>query len=153
MTEEKQIVLNKIDALLQERRSEMIKELPNVHDVDDGIIIRFFTEWDNCADDDDIKFKKLDNENPDEVVVFFYIPKGASFEMEQRFYIGCMTCLNGRIDITSNGETKLLESYSKICINSDDVEGVAFENTYLVVTSDKKDWGRATIDHVKELGY
>ena len=61
-----------------------------------------------------------------------------------------MTCLNGIIDITANNETRLLESYSKICIDSDDVTGKAYENTYLVVTSDKKDWSDTTVEHVEQ---
>jgi len=151
MTEEKQIVLNKIDTLLHKRRRELIEELPSVHDVDDGIVIRFFTKWDNCEDDDKIKYKKLESENADESVVFFYIPKGSSFEMKQRYYVGCMTCLNGRIDITANGKTKLLESYSKICVDSDEVSGEAYENTYLFITSEKKNWTPKVHDYVNKL--
>jgi len=151
MSEEKQILLTKIDHLLAKRRAELIKELPDVHDVDDGIIIRFFTEWDNCQDDNKIKFKKLiSHDKPDESVVFFYIPKNSYFELKQRFYVGCMTCLNGKIDITANGETRLLEYYSKICVHSDDVIGKAYENTYLIVTSNKNEWSEATIEHVEQ---
>lgn len=141
MTEEKNILLNKIDCLINKKTSNLLKELPDIHEVSDGVIIRFFTEWDNCTDDDAIKFKKIVNDkSPNESVVFFYIPKNSFFKLEQRFYIGCITCLNGLIEITSKGETQFLESYNRICVNSDDVQGKALENTYLITTSNKLSW-------------
>lgn len=150
MTEEKKIILDKIDVLLSKRKAELLKELPSVHDVDDGIIIRFFTEWDNCEDDNTIKFKKLNAvDNEDESIVFFFIPKDALFDLKQRYYIGCITCLNGIIDITVNNETRLLEHYTKMCINSADVQGKAYENTYLIVTSNKSEWSEETREHRK----
>ena len=151
LTEEKQRLFTHVNDLIDKKRNELLKELPDVHEVDDGIIIRFFADWDNCADDEKIKFKILTHhDDPNESVVFFFIPKDAYFELKQRFYIGCMTCLNGSINITANNETRLLESYSKICIDSDEVTGRAFENTYLITSSNKSIWGSATNDHVKQ---
>ena len=154
LTEEKQIVLNRVNRLIDKKRDELLKELPDIHEVDDGIVISFFTDWDNCADDNEIKFKKVNTpDNPDESVVFFFIPQNAYFELKQHFYIGCITCLTGAIDITANNKTKLLEGSTKMCVNTDDVIGKAYENTYLIVTSDKSNWSKTTHDHVKELGY
>ena len=155
MENEKKKLLKRIDELIVERKSEMLKELPSVHEVDDGIIIRFFTEWDNCEDDADIKFKKIVNhDNPDDSVVFFYIPKGSFFDLKQRFYIGEVTCLNGVIDITVNNDTRQLNGYSKIIVNSSEVMGLAIENTYLVTSSDKSKWAKNVRDHVKAVhGY
>lgn len=153
MTEEKQIVLNKIDALLAKRTAQLLEELPDVHEVDDGIIIRFFAEWDNCEDDAAIKYKKIPNlDKPEESVVFFYIPQGSKFELDHRYYVGCITCLNGAIDITTNNETKLLENYSKMCFHSDDVKGIAYENTYLIVTSDKDEWSIDSLNYQRNIG-
>ena len=151
MNAEKQILLDKIELLLTKRTSELLKELPDVHEVDDGIIIRFFTDWDNCEDDNEIKHKIVKNiDNPDESVVFFYLPKYAIFDLEQRFYIGCMTCLNGKIEITANNKLRVLENNTKICIDSDEVHGRALENTYLVTTSNKSEWSEKTIEHTKQ---
>ena len=150
MTEEKQIVLNKIDTLLNKRTAELFQELPSVHEIDDGIIVRFFTKWDNCVDDDEIKFKKLEVENPDESVVFWYLPKGSSFELKQRFFIGCMTCLNGKLEVDVNGKIVFLEGYQQKCINSEDVNAKVYENTYLITTSNKKVWSETTNEHVKQ---
>jgi len=151
MTEERKIILDRVNELIEKRKVELLKSLPSIHEVDDGIIIRFFTEWDNCKDTNEIKFKKLNsNDNPDESVVFFYIPKDAYFDLKQRYYIGCITCLNGKIDITTNNKTILVESYSKICVHSADVQGKAYENTYLLITSNRKDWDDSVKEAVKQ---
>jgi len=151
MNEEKQIVLKRIDELISKRKADMLKEFPSIHEIDDGIIVRFFTEWDNCADDNQIKFKKLETANPDESVVFFYLPKGSAFKLKQRFFIGCMTCLNGKMEVYANGETTLLGGYQKICVNSEDVEAKVYENTYLLTSSNKKVWSQTTLEHVKQF--
>jgi hypothetical protein len=150
MTEEKKIILDKVNELIERKKTELLKSLPSIHEIDDGIIIRFFTKWDNCEDTDEIKYKKLNSlDDPDESVVFFYIPKDAYFDLKQRYYIGCITCLNGKIDITANNKTSLVESYSKMCVHSADVQGKAYENTYLLITSNRKDWGNDVREHVK----
>jgi len=154
MCEEKKILLKKIDRLIIEKTSNLLNEIPDVHEISDGIVVRFFTEWDNCKDEKGIKFKKLINHDiPDESTIFFFIPKGTSFSLKKRFYIGCMTCLSGAIDITVNNKNRFLKSYSKICVNSDDVQGKAFENTYLITTSNRLNWSETTLKYVKELGY
>jgi hypothetical protein len=150
MTDEKRKILDKINGQILRLRNELLDRFPSVHEIEDGIIIRFFTDWDNCADDDEIKYKKIINrDDPDESIVFFYLPKGSLFDLKQRFHIGCMTCLNGVIEVTVNGEIRHLESNSKICVNSADVQGRAFENTYLVVTSNKKEWNVNVRKHVE----
>lgn len=152
MENDRKKLLKRIDELITKRKSEMLKELPSVHEIDDGIIIRFFTNWDNCEDDNEIKFKKIINDdNPDDSTVFFYIPKGSFFDIKQRFYIGSLTCLNGNIDVTVNNNTKQVTGYSKILINSDEVMGLALENTYLITSSDKLKWGREIRKHVKAV--
>jgi len=150
MNEEKQKVLNRVNQLISLRTEELIQELPSVHEIDDGIVIRFFTEWDNCADDDNIKWKKIANDDkPEESVVFFFLPKDSYFELNQRFYIGCMTCLNGKMEVDVNGEITLLEGYTKICVDSEDVKGRVLENTYLITCSDRTIWSETTREHVE----
>lgn len=151
MEDEKKYLLKKVHGLINERKEAILQKLPNVHEIDDGVIIRFFTEWDNCEDDDAIKYKKIKNlDDPDESVVFFYIPKGGYFDLKQRFYIGCMTCLNGSINVTFKNQTKNLKGYSKICVETDEIEGLAEENTYLITTSNRKVWSEDTYKHVEK---
>lgn len=152
MNEEKKILLDKIGYLIDKRKLELVKELPDVHEINDSIVIRFFAEWDNCHDDKKIKFKKIVNhDNPNESIVFFFIPKDSYFELKQRFYVECITCLNGLIEITYNNKNQTLKSYSRICPNSDDIQGKAFENTYLIITSDKMNWFNKVHDYVKTI--
>lgn len=152
MTEEKQKLLDKIYDQLNYKKKNLISQLPNVHRIDDGIVIRFFTEWDHCVDDNHIKWKKIENVDvPEESVVFFYLPKGSQFELKQRFFIGCMTCLNGEMDVDINGEITHLNGYQKICVNSEDVKGNVLQNTYLITTSNKANWSKTTNEYVKEV--
>lgn len=152
MINEKKYLLTKINKLISERKEIILKKIPNIHEIDDGVIIRFFTSWDNCEDDDVIKFKRIVNhDDPNESVVLFYIPKGSYFDLRQRFYIGCITCLNGKISVTFKNNTTYLEGYSKICVESDEVEGIADENTYLITTSNRLDWSEETREHVNEV--
>lgn len=154
MCEKKKILLKKIDSLISEKTSNLLNEFPDVHEISDGIIVRFFTDWDNCDDYNTIKFKKIVHHGkPDESVAFFYVPKGSFFELKQRFYFGCITCLNGLIEITSKGKTQILESYNKICVNDDEIKGKALENTYLITTSNREQWSETTQEYIKELGY
>jgi hypothetical protein len=150
MNAEKKLLLEKIHKLINDKKEVLLKEYPDVHEVDDGIIVRFFTEWDNCEDAEEIKFKKLESEVADENVVFWYLPKGSSFELNQKFFIGCMTCLNGKMEIEVNDETIFLESYEKKCVNSEEVKAKVLENTYLLTTSNKKVWSKTTWDHVEQ---
>jgi len=136
MTEEKQIVLNKIDTLLNKRKAELLKELPDVHEVSDGIIIRFFSEWDNCNDNNYIKFKNIKNlDKPDEIVKLMFLPKYAVFELKKREYICCIMCLDGKLEIDTDGEIRIIEGFTKICIENNTFQGRALENTYIITTS------------------
>ena len=136
MTEEKRIILEKIDELIDKRKTELLKRLPSIHEIDDGIIIRFFTDWDDCINN--IKFKRIIDENrPDDIAIFYFIPKGAIIELKKRDYIHCMACLSGRLEIRYSGDTHILTGFKKICLDTDEFEGVALEDTY-VLTSNKK---------------
>lgn len=152
MISEKKYLFEKINRLIEEKKQNLFNSIPNVHEIDDGVIVRFFTHWDNCKDDNQIKFKKIVSlDNINESIVFFYIPQGSFFDLKQRFFIGDLICLNGEIDLTFKNQTKYLNGYTKISIESDEVEGVAHENTYLITYSNKKNWSDKTMKHVKEI--
>ena len=134
MTEEKQIVLNKIDTLLNKRKAELLKKLPSIHEIDDGIIIRFFTEWDECHND--IKFKRIiDDSKPEEVIMFYFLPKGAVIERKKRDYIKCIACLSGELEIVEETQTRYLTPYKKFCLDSDECHGIALEDTYVITSN------------------
>ena len=136
MTEEKQIVLNKVNSLIQKRKNDLLKELPVVHEVSDAIIIRFFTKWDNCDSNEEIKFRKVvNNSNPDDSTIFYYLPKGAYITLKKREYIRSITCLNGLLELNVGGKLVFVNELEKVVLDSDEWEGRALENTYVVTTS------------------
>jgi hypothetical protein len=136
MTTEKKELLAKVNELINKRKKQLLEKLPSVHEVEDGIIIRFFAEWDNCVND--IKYKRIINvDKPDEIVIFYYLPKGAYFELKERDYISCITCINGCLEIICNDNTRILEPQTKMCLESNHFEGRALENTYVVTTNYK----------------
>ena len=138
MTTERKELLAKVNDLIDKRKRQLLEKLPSVHEVEDGIIIRFFTEWDICDDNNNIKFRRISNvDRPEEVVIFYYLPKGAYFEMKERNYISCITCINGKLEIVCNGMTRVLEPQTKMCLESNRFEGRALENTYVITTNYK----------------
>lgn len=137
MTDEKREILNKVNELIEKRKEELLKQLPVVHEVDDSIIIRFFTEWDNCNDNVDIKYKRVVTESPEEMVLFYYLPKGAYFSLMERAYINCITCLNGCVEIKTENKILVIDTNHKVCLDTNLFEGRALENTYLLTTNNR----------------
>lgn len=137
MTTERKELLAKVNELIDRRKKQLLDQLPSVHEVDDGIVIRFFAEWDNCDDNEVIKYKRIATDNPNEVVLFYYLPKGAYFELKERAYISCIVCLNGCLEIHVNNETKIVNANHKICLDTYFFEGRALENTYVVTTNNR----------------
>lgn len=136
MTIEKKELLDKVNALIDKRKKQLLDMLPNVHDVEDGIIIRFFHEWDNCDDNNNIKYKRIKNvDKSEEIVIFYYLPKGTYFELKERNYISCMTCINGCVEIKYDNKIRVLETNTKICLETNNFEGRAIENSYVITTN------------------
>lgn len=134
MSEEKKLILNKIDRLIDSRKSEMLKSLPSIHEIDDGFIIRFFTAWDDCVND--IKYKRiLNDDNTEDITIFYFLPKGAVVEIKKRDYIKCLACLSGTFELKFNGNTHILTGFKKICMDVDEFEGIALEDTYILTSN------------------
>jgi hypothetical protein len=134
MTTERKELLAKVNELINRRKKQLLEKLPDVHEVDDAIIIRFFAEWDDCINN--IKYKKILNvDKPEEITIFYYFPKGAYFELKKRDYIRCMICLNGKLEIITDTKIRVLDSNTKMCLESNLFEGRALENTYMITTN------------------
>lgn len=132
MTNEKKIVLDKINESIHKRKTELLKKLPYVHTIDDGFIFRFFSNWDNCNENELIKYKIIKNiDNQGEINIFYYVPKGAYFELKKRDHIKGVSCLEGKLEINYNNSVRIVESGTKINIDTDFFEGRAIENCYL----------------------
>lgn len=139
MTTEKKEILNKINKQILELKNKMLDRIPTMHEIDDGFVVRFFSNWDSCVENNTtIMYKKIPNLNkPDEKVVFFFIPKGAILQHKKREFVGCITCLDGSLEIETVDETIHLERFTKICLDDDEFQGIALENTYLLTTNVK----------------
>ena len=136
MTEEKQKILNKVNELIDKRKEDLLKKLPVVHEVSDAIIIRFFTKWDNCDSNEEIRYKTIVNKNdPNDFVIFYYIPKGANIELKKREYIRTITCLNGLLELNIDGILMYITELEKVILDSDTWQGKALENTYVLTTN------------------
>ena len=136
MTEEKKKILEKVNELIDKRKEELLKKLSVVHEVSDAIIIRFFTKWDNCDSNEEIRYKSIINKNnPNEFVIFYYIPKDAHIEFKKREYIRTITCLNGLLELDIDGNLMYITELEKVILDSDTWQGKALENTYVLTTN------------------
>lgn len=135
MTDERKQILDKVNHLLNKKIGELIKILPDVHEIADGIIIRFFNDWGECKDNADIKYKVISNINDsNELIVFHFIPKNTILSYKKREYVRSIICLSGCLELNVNGILHRIDKYSKIRIENNKFEGIAFEDTYIITS-------------------
>ena len=113
----------------------MLKQLPVFHEIEDGVVVRFFSQWLMCDDNQEIKYKKINSENIKEKIFFFYLPQGTYFDYKKRDYITTIICLSGKLEIETDGGFKIINSYNKISLNSKMFQGRAHENCYILTTN------------------
>lgn len=137
MTTEKKEILDKINKQILKLKNKMLDRIPTMHEIDDGFIVRFFSDWDSCDESNaKVMYKKIPNLNkPDEKIIFFFIPKGAILQNKKREYICSITCLDGNLEIETINETIYLEKFTKIDLHDNEFQGRALENTYLITTN------------------
>jgi len=136
MTEERKKILDKINLQIDKLRNNLLDKFPAIHEIDDGIIIRFFTDWDCCDDNSKIRYKRIINEEkPEEKTIFMYLPKGAYFQHMKRDYVDSVICLSGEIELNINNEIVYIEKYTKKRLISNEFHGRVLENTYLIASN------------------
>ncbi|MFA5207259.1 MAG: hypothetical protein WC428_01015 [Candidatus Paceibacterota bacterium] len=136
MTNERKVILDKVNELILKRKKELLKHLPSIHEIDDGIIIRFFTDWDNCHTNEQIRYKKIiDEKRPEDITIFYFLPKGAEVVLLKREYIKDIACLSGKLELNLNGIIQLISGFNKFCLDTDEFQGVALEDTYILTTN------------------
>jgi hypothetical protein len=134
--EKKKIILDKINELIDNRKTELLKQFPYIHEIDDGIIVRSFTKWDNCDDNKDIKYKKIINENNlDEVIIYVFIPKNTVINEDKKDYIRTLIVLSGKIEININNEKTTLTGFTKTTLNIEKLNAIALEDSYLITSN------------------
>jgi len=132
MTEEKQKLLTKIHEQLNNKKKEILRHLPIVHEIEDGFVVRFFSKWDHCEDNEKIRYQKIISDVPDEVLYHFYMPKGTILDIQKREYAGCIICLSGHIELYVDGEIIEMYSNQKKCLSSDQYHGRVLRDTYVI---------------------
>lgn len=136
MSEEKKRILEKIDELIDKRKMEILQKFPYIHEIEDGIMIRFFNNWEYCTDNEEIRFKRVPNkDNSNDITVLHFIPKDTKIKLAKREYIHSAICLTGKIDFIVNSVTKQLTSYTKMRFDNNEFEAYALEDTYIVTSS------------------
>ena len=131
MNDNRKIILNKIDQLINKRQSELLNESPIIHEIDRGIIIHSFNKW---YDDDNFRSRKISNLNSSNSnIIYLYIPKGSYFEQKNHNTI-TIICLNGIIELNVRNKYNNLNTYNKIDVNCEPFHGKAIENSYLQIT-------------------
>jgi hypothetical protein len=132
MTEEKRQLLTKIHSQINKKKQDILNSLPVVHSIEDGIVIRFFSNWEQCEDDYRIKFRKIQCDNPEDVKYNFFLPKGTILDIKKREYAGCITCLSGEIELEVNGKVVHLSEHMEKCLENDVYHGKVIRDAYLL---------------------
>lgn len=139
MNIEKQKILDKINDLIEKKEAELLERVkiisntPNIHNIDDGVVIRFFTNWDNCTSIEDIKYRKIkDVAKPEDITIFHFIPKGTVLNLEKRDYIQSIICVSGKLQLEVDNETVLIDAFNKTTLKSNEFKGVTLEDSYVI---------------------
>lgn len=136
MTEERKIILDKVNQLLNEKIGNLIKKIPDIHEIDDGIIIRYFNEWGVCHDNENIKYKVISNNTASkELILFHFIPKNTILLHKKREYVRSIICLSGNLELRVNNNLVVVNKYTKTCIDDIEFNGIALEDTYLLTSN------------------
>ncbi len=138
MNEQKAKILKRIDELIDKRRGELLKSFTFVHELNDGIVLRSFSKWDNCIDNKNVKYIVIPNRNDvDEIVILNFIPKDTELEYKIYPHIQSVTMLSGKMELNTGEGTSLIDSYSKIVLENNEFGCIALEDTY-AMTSNRK---------------
>lgn len=137
MYNDRQKIINEIKDSINKKKNRLLNQLPVVHSINDGIIIRFFDNWNNSIHNDNIKYIEIvDDKNPDQKTYYFFLPKGSIFDIKKHDNIENIICLEGKVQLHYNQSSQILNSFNRTTIPPHTSHyGIALNNTYLVVSS------------------
>lgn len=132
MNSEKDILLKKINDSINNNRNILLNKLPQVQNICDGLVVRFFSPLNNDSNDNQIKYKSvISKTNSNKKFTYYYIPKGTLFTLNNK-NTNNIICLNGELEIEYNNSTYYFNKYTHINIISDELYGKALKNTYIL---------------------
>jgi hypothetical protein len=120
--------------IIYEKKELMIDTFPVVHELEDGIVIKFFSKWEDSVYDN-IKIKKIANLNDTEEKIFLgVIPKGIKIKARSNDYMECFILLDGQLSIDIEGDYKMLDPLTKICVEPHKkYSGESYKDSYFVL--------------------
>lgn len=134
MSTERTNIINDIKNGINKRKEILLKKIPLVHTLNDGIVIRFFNGWED-SEYSDIKFIEIVNSRlEDDKTYYFFLPRGSIFSVKEHEYEETLICLDGKIQLHIEDEVKMMNSFTKHHIPPQKKHyGIAMNDTYMLV--------------------
>ena len=134
MSTERTNIINDIKNAINKRKEILLKKIPLVHTLNDGIVIRFFNGWED-SEYSDIKFIEIVNSRlEDDKTYYFFLPRGSIFSVKEHEYEETLICLDGKVQLNIEDEVKMMNSFTKHHIPPQKKHyGIAMNDTYMLV--------------------
>lgn len=134
MTPELKNAFEKAKKIIYEKQELMYDSMPVVHELEDGILIKFFSNWED-TNYKDIKIKKISSlDSKTEKIYLGFVPKGIKIKARSNNYTECIICLDGDLLIDIEGDLYNLHPFSKICVSPNmKYDGEAINDTYFIL--------------------
>lgn len=134
MSTERTNIINDIKNGINKRKEILLKKIPLVHTLNDGIVIRFFNGWED-SEYSDIKFIEIVNSRlEDDKTYYFFLPRGSIFSVKEHEYEETLICLDGKVQLHIEDEVKMMNSFTKHHIPPQKKHyGIAMNDTYMLV--------------------
>ena len=134
MSTERTNIINDIKNAVNKRKEILLKKIPLVHTLNDGIVIRFFNGWED-SEYSDIKFIEIENSRlGDDKTYYFFLPRGSIFSVKRHEYEETLICLDGKIQLHIEDDVKMMNSFTKHHIPPQKKHyGIAMNDTYMLV--------------------
>ena len=111
MSTERTNIINDIKNAINKRKEILLKKIPLVHTLNDGIVIRFFNGWED-SEYSDIKFIEIANSIlEDDKTYYFFLPRGSIFSVKKHEFEETLICFDGKVQLHIEGEVKMMNSY------------------------------------------
>lgn len=134
MSTERTNIINDIKNAINKRKEILLKKIPLVHTLNDGIVIRFFNGWED-SEYSDIKFIEIANSIlEDDKTYYFFLPRGSIFSVKKHEFEETLICLDGKVQLHIEDEVKMMNSFTKHHIPPQKKHyGIAIDDTYMLV--------------------
>lgn len=128
MSEERLLLLERINDLIDKRKLDLLQRVPFMHEFDGGVIIQYFTDWLDLFNN--IKYKRIVNQfNDKDITTIYFLPKGVEFKLNGMPNISDIICVTGKI--TVNNDIMLTES-TKISLKWNEITLNCIEDSYVI---------------------